>query len=189
MQVILKQKRKYDFICCKKKRLIDAKLRFFYSILTFFLVFAFPLLPGLSSAKLVMVGLCLYLALKRDSWLKLNKIICQHVGDVQQLVCRVVRKLDLVGEAAGKTAVGGKEHLHLPGVARQNDHQLVPVIIHALHKGVDGFHAKAVLLAAVEAVGFVDEQHAAQRTFNDAVCQRGGVAGACYPGSTPVRRP
>lgn len=74
MQVILKQKRKYDFICCKKKRLIDAKLRFFYSILTFFLVFAFPLLPGLSSAKLVMVGLCLYLALKRDSWLKLNKI-------------------------------------------------------------------------------------------------------------------
>ena len=51
MQVILKQKRKYDFICCKKKRLIDAKLRFFYSILTFFLVFAFPLLPGLSSAN------------------------------------------------------------------------------------------------------------------------------------------
>ena len=103
--------------------------------------------------------------------------LCQHVGDVQQLVCRVVRELDLVGEAAGKTAVGGKEHLHLPGVARQNDHQLVPVILHALHKGVDGFEAKAVLLAAVEAVGFIDKQHTAEGTLDDAVCQRGGVAG------------
>mgnify|MGYP000585665964 CR=1 FL=1 len=102
--------------------------------------------------------------------------LCQHVGDVQQLVCRVVRELDLVGEAAGKTAVGGKEHLHLPGVARQNDHQLVPVVLHALHKGVDGFETKAVLLAAVEAVGFIDKQHTAE-----ALSMTLFVSGAVWP--------
>jgi len=32
------------------------------------------------------------------------------------------------------------------------------VILHALHKGVDGFQPEAVLFAAVQAVGLVDEQ-------------------------------
>ncbi len=59
---------------------------------------------------------------------------------------------------------------------RQIDHQLVTVVLHALHEGVDGFQPKAVLFAAVQAVGLVDEQHAAECTLDDAVGQRGGMA-------------
>ena len=103
--------------------------------------------------------------------------LCQHGGDVQQFIRSVVRELDLVGEAAGKAAVGGEEYFHLLGVARKDDHQLVPVILHALYKSVDGFQPKAVLLAAVQAVCLVNEQNAAQSTLDDAVGQRGGVTG------------
>ena len=51
------------------------------------------------------------------------------------------------------------------------------MILHALYKGVDGFQPKAVLLAAVQAVRLVNEQNAPQCTLDDAVGQRGGVAG------------
>ena len=102
--------------------------------------------------------------------------LCQYGGDVQQLVCSVVRELDLVGEAAGKAAVGGEEHLHLLGVARKDDHQLVPVILHALYKGVDGFQPKAVLLAAVQAVCLVNEQ-----TPPSALSMTLLVSGAVWP--------
>ena len=51
------------------------------------------------------------------------------------------------------------------------------MILHPLHEGVDGFEAEAVLLAAVEAVGFVNEEDAAEGALDDAVGQRGGVAG------------
>ena len=99
------------------------------------------------------------------------------MGDLQQLLSGVVRELDLVGKTAGKAAVGGEEGLHLLGVTRQNDHQLIPVILHSLYKSVDGFQPEAVLLAAVEAVCFVNEEHTAQSALDDAVGQGGGVAG------------
>ena len=101
----------------------------------------------------------------------------EDVGDLQQLVGGVVRELDLVRETAGQAAVGGEEGLHLPGVSGKDDHQLVPVVLHPFHEGVDGFEAEAVLLAAVEAVGLVDEEDAAEGALDDAVGQRGGVAG------------
>lgn len=102
--------------------------------------------------------------------------LCQHIRDVQQLIGGVVRELYLVREAAGKAAVGGQERLHLPGVARKDDHQLVAVVFHPLHQRVDGLKAEAVLLAPVEAVGLVDEEDAAQRALDDAVGQ-----GAVWP--------
>ena len=51
------------------------------------------------------------------------------------------------------------------------------MVLHPLDQGVDGFQPEAVLLAAVEAVGLVDEKDAPQRALDDAVGQRGGVAG------------
>ena len=99
------------------------------------------------------------------------------MGDLQQFVGSIVRELDFIRETAGKAAVGGEEGLHLLGVSGKDDHQLVPVILHPLHEGVDGFEAEAVLLAAVEAVGFVNEEDAAEGALDDAVGQRGGVAG------------
>ena len=51
------------------------------------------------------------------------------------------------------------------------------MILHALYKGVDGFQPKTVLLAAIQTVCFVNEQNPAQCALNDAVGQRGGVAG------------
>ena len=98
-------------------------------------------------------------------------------GDLQQLHGGVVRELDPVGKTAGKAAVGGEEGLHLPGVTCQNDHQLIPVILHPLHQRVDGFQPEAVLLTAVEAVCLVNEEHTTQRALDDAVGQGGGVAG------------
>ena len=100
-----------------------------------------------------------------------------NVGDLQQLLSGVVRELDLVGKTAGKAAVGGEEGLHLPGVTCQNDHQLIPVILHSLHQRVDGFQPEAVLLAAVKAVCLVNEEHTTQGALDDAVGQGGGVAG------------
>ena len=51
------------------------------------------------------------------------------------------------------------------------------MVLHPLDQGVDGLQAKAVLLAAVEAVGLVDEEDAPQGALDDAVGQGGGVAG------------
>ena len=99
------------------------------------------------------------------------------MGDLQQLVGGVVRELNLVGEAAGQTAVSGEESFHLSGISGQNDHKLVAVVFHPFDEGVDGFEAEAVLLAAVEAVGLVDKEDAAEGALNDAVGQRCGVAG------------
>ena len=75
----------------------------------------------------------------------------QPVCDVQQLGGSVVRELDPVREAAGKAAFGGEEVFHLPRIAREDDHQLVPMVLHPLHQRVDGLEAEAVLLAPVEA--------------------------------------
>ena len=87
-------------------------------------------------------------------------VFCEDVGDLQQLIGGVVRELDFVGEAAGQTAVGGEEGLHLSGVSGQNDHKLVVVVFHPFDEGINGFEAEAVLLAAVEAVSLVDEEDA-----------------------------
>ncbi len=105
-----------------------------------------------------------------------SPVFGKDLGDLQQLHGGVVRELDPVGKTGGKAAVGGEEGLHLPGVTRQNDHQLIPVILHPLHQRVDGFQPEAVLLTAIEAVCLVNEKHTTQRALDDAV---GG--GAVWP--------
>ena len=50
------------------------------------------------------------------------------------------------------------------------------MVLDALDQRVDGLEAEAVVPAAVEAVRFVNEQHAAQRALDDLVGQRRGVA-------------
>ena len=46
------------------------------------------------------------------------------LGDFHQLPGGVVGELDDIGEAGAQAGVGGEELLHLPGVARQDDHQV-----------------------------------------------------------------
>ncbi len=59
------------------------------------------------------------------------------------------------------------EVVHQSVVARHNDHQIVPVVLHGLQKGVDGLLTEVVLRSAVERISLVDEQHAAQSRVDD----------------------
>ena len=83
----------------------------------------------------------------------------RHLGeDVAQLVVGVVVEGDRGAEPAGEARVVGDEDLHRHRVAGDDHHQVVAVVLHLLHEGVDGLLA---VLVAVEAVGLVDEQDAA----------------------------
>ena len=50
------------------------------------------------------------------------------------------------------------------------------MVLNTLYQGVNGFQPKAVLAAAVQAVCFINEQHAAQSALDHLVGQRGRVA-------------
>ena len=67
------------------------------------------------------------------------------------------------------------ELVHQVGVARHDDHQIVPVILHGLQQGVDGFLPEVVFTAAVEGVGLVHEQHAAHGLLDDLLGLEGGL--------------
>lgn len=68
------------------------------------------------------------------------------------------------------------EPIHQIGVARHDDHQVVPVILHGLEDGVDGLLTEVVLALTVEGIGLVDEQHAADRLLDDLLGLDGGLA-------------
>ena len=59
------------------------------------------------------------------------------------------------------------EFLHQAVITRHDDHKVVAVILHRLEERVDGLLTKVVVALAVEGVGFVNEQHAAERLFDD----------------------
>ena len=65
---------------------------------------------------------------------------------------------------------------HVGGVAGRDDHNLVPMVLHQLDQRGDGFLAEVAALAARrERVGFVDEQHPAQRPAKDCLRLGRGV--------------
>ena len=59
------------------------------------------------------------------------------------------------------------ELVHQPVVARDDHHQVVPVVLHGLQQRVDGLLAEVVGPAAVEGVCLVDEQHTPQSGVDD----------------------
>ena len=54
------------------------------------------------------------------------------------------------------------EHIHQPVIARGDHHQIIPMVFHGLQERVDGLLTKIVAGTAVQRIGLVDEQHAAQ---------------------------
>jgi hypothetical protein len=59
------------------------------------------------------------------------------------------------------------ELAHLVRVAREDHDQVFPQVLHHLQHRVDRFLAKSVVLALLERVRLVDEQHAASRALHD----------------------
>ena len=82
----------------------------------------------------------------------------QHLEDADQLVVGVVGELDGGAEPAGQPGVLGDEEGHRLGVARHDHDQVVAPVLHLLDQGVDRLGA---VLVAGQAVGLVDEEHAA----------------------------
>ena len=82
------------------------------------------------------------------------------VQDADDLGVGVVLELDDRLEPAGEAGVLGDEHDHRVGVARDDDDEVVAVVLHLLDEGVDGLLA---VLVAGERVRLVDEQHPAVR--------------------------
>ncbi len=81
--------------------------------------------------------------------------------DGGHFVLRVVLEVDERAEPALQATVGLEEVVHLLLVAGHDNHQVVAVVLHLLQQGVHGLGAK-VVAAAVERVGLVDKEHAAQ---------------------------
>ena len=80
--------------------------------------------------------------------------------NLDQLVVGVVVELDDGSKAAGKAGIGCHERFHRRGISGDDDHEIVSPVLHLLDQGVHGFLA---VLVAGQAVGLIDEQHAACR--------------------------
>ena len=87
--------------------------------------------------------------------------------DLDELVRRVVGKIDEPGEPTLQPGVGVDELGHLGWVAGGNEGEVVAVILHVLDDGVDGFSAEVVVATAGKSVSLVDEQRAAERRLED----------------------
>eukprot|EP00965_Chrysotila_dentata_P002487 80741-Pleurochrysis_carterae.AAC.2 len=96
------------------------------------------------------------------------------VGNLHELVGRVVLKLDSGDEARLDPRVGGAEPLHLVGVAREDDDEVVPVVLGQLDERVERLLAKGVALVGDDGVGLVDEEDAAQGRLDDLGIRGGG---------------
>ena len=63
--------------------------------------------------------------------------------------------------------VGVDKGVHQVFIPRYNDHQIIPVVLHGFQDGVDGLLAEILPAVSAQGVGLIDEQHAAQRLFQD----------------------
>ena len=71
-----------------------------------------------------------------------------------------------------QTGVGSQEGSHFFGITCQNDDEIIPIVFHSLDQCINGLQTKAVILAAIERIGFVNKQHAANGTLDDLHGQR-----------------
>src|SRR6266545_126936 len=96
-------------------------------------------------------------------------------GDEDELAGGVVGELHRLGEPRGETRVGVEELGHLVGVPRDDDRDLVPMVLHQLHQRIDRLPAEVGTGAAGpgQRVRLVDEQDAPQGLLE----HRGGLLG------------
>ena len=95
------------------------------------------------------------------------RLAALHFENLEHLVERVVVKVQVAVEAGLKAGVRVDEFLHQAVVARDDHDEVVAVVLHRLEQRVDGLLTEVVVALAVERVGLVDEQHAAERLFDD----------------------
>src|SRR4051812_38394526 len=73
----------------------------------------------------------------------LEVIALRHpLEDRPELIVAIVVELEREAEAALETGIRLDEPAHGAGIARDDDHEIVAVILHLLHEGADGFVAE-----------------------------------------------
>src|ERR1700724_3766722 len=87
---------------------------------------------------------------------------CHRPQDGDELVCGIGRKLDRLGEAAGKTGIAPDEALHLIRVTRDNDDDAVAIVLHEFEQGINGLLAE-IITRSGKRIRFIDEQDAVER--------------------------
>ena len=102
----------------------------------------------------------------------------QHLlRDLEQLVQREVGEVDVVGDPRGHARVGPEERVHPVGVAGQDHHQVLAVVLHDLQQDLDRLlPVVALVLRPVQVVRLVDEQHPAHRPLEHLLGLGRGVA-------------
>ena len=94
-------------------------------------------------------------------------VVCQYVPaafaaqfkDLCQLLCCIIRKMQKTVKTAFQTGVGMDEPLHGLSVAGHDHHQVLPMILHSLEQGIDGFLPVIAATPVGERIGLVDKEH------------------------------
>ena len=102
----------------------------------------------------------------------------QHqLGDDEQLGFRIVREVDVVGDARAEAGIGGEEARHPLAIAGKDHDEVLALVLHHLEQNLDRLLAVvALVVGTVQIIGLVDEQHAAHRLLQDLLRLRRGVA-------------
>src|SRR5829696_3877229 len=90
-------------------------------------------------------------------------------ADRHELLCRVIGKHDLAGEARLQTGIRLQETAHQRGVAGDDHDEPVAVVLHPLQQRLHRLGPEVARLAAGECVRLVDEEHAVERSPDRAV--------------------
>ena len=99
------------------------------------------------------------------------------LADRLEIGVGVIGKFDVVGDARAEARIGMEETVHLVGVAGENNHEIVAIVLHHLQQNLDRLlPVVALVLLPIEIVGLVDEQYAAHRLFQHLFRFRRGVA-------------
>mmetsp|Transcript_37781 Transcript_37781/g.87756 ORF Transcript_37781/g.87756 Transcript_37781/m.87756 type:complete len:235 (+) Transcript_37781:226-930(+) len=97
-----------------------------------------------------------------------HHILEEHlIGNLQELLWRVVVEFQHCGKPAAQTRVGVQELLHLLAVTGQDHHEIGSEVLHQLDERIQGFPPEGVLaLLTNERIGLIDKEHAAQGALN-----------------------
>ena len=92
-------------------------------------------------------------------------LVAEHGSrDLLELVVGIVGELDVMRDARAEARVRLEEPLHPVGVAGEDHHEVVAVVLHHLQQDLDRLlPVVALVVGPVEVIGLVDEEHAAHR--------------------------